>query len=227
MGHMIERSGKRYGRLVAVEPVGRSVHRDVMWRCTCDCGNSVEVRSGSLTSGNSTSCGCKQREHAATLGGAHPTHGHSRRGSLSPEYRAWRAMKSRCYWPPFIEFQNYGGRGIVVCDRWRESFETFLADIGPRPGKGWSLDRIDVNGNYEPSNCRWATAKEQASNTRVNRNVQIGGETMTVTEASRRLQIVPRGTTASRISEGWDLMEALTRPRVKPAGPVRRSRIGF
>lgn len=103
------------------------------------------------------------------------------------EYRAWTSMRSRCFNRNHHKWKNYGGRGITICDRWLKSFESFASDMGQRPGPGYSLDRIDTNGNYEPGNCRWATAREQANNSRSNRVITWNGETLTLTEWARRL----------------------------------------
>lgn len=117
-------------------------------------------------------------------------HGFSRRSGISPTYAAWKSMKYRCNCPSFIGYKDYGGRGIKVCDRWLHSFENFLADMGERPSKNYSLDRYpDVNGDYEPSNCRWAERKAQNSNTRRNVFIEYKGETKTAAEWARLIGI--------------------------------------
>jgi hypothetical protein len=164
MPQMIDITGHRYGRLTVVERAGRNAGNYILWRCRCDCGGETLATSNPLRMGGIASCGCL---YAETRMGA-LRHGQARGGrggvNRTPAYRSWRAMLDRCYQPTVAGYQYYGGSGITVCDRWRE-FANFLADMGARPD-GMSLDRIDPFGNYEPGNCRWATAHEQSMNTR-------------------------------------------------------------
>lgn len=128
------------------------------WHCTCKCGSVKIVAERSLLSGRSKSCGCYRK---TVTGGLFRKHGLTG----TSEHTAWSAMRQRCHDPKSNSYANYGGRGITVCDRWR-SFDKFLVDMGPKPSSNHSLDRIDVNGNYDPANCRWATALEQSKNRR-------------------------------------------------------------
>lgn len=157
---------QRFGRLVALERAGRTPDGKSLWRVRCDCGTVKAVRLQLLLRGHTRSCGCLQRERAAAAASRRRKHGHAVGGRISPEYQAWQQMRTRCYNSNHVAWEHYGGRGIQVCRRWRESFPAFLEDVGPRPSDGHSLDRIDVNGDYEPSNVRWATAKQQAANRR-------------------------------------------------------------
>ena len=143
--------------LVAVEPTGEKIDRSMVWQCRCDCGKYCDRSQRNLRNGRTTSCGCKRM---AILTGGKPYHGKA----SSRTYRIWSGMQSRCFNPRVKEYKYYGGRGITVCERWRD-FRLFLQDMGEIP-PGLSIDRINNDGNYEPGNCKWSTAKEQANNRR-------------------------------------------------------------
>lgn len=161
-------TGERYGRLVCIAPLG-STSTGMMWECHCDCGNVKNVVRGNLISGGVRSCGClrEEKNKGNTYG---LKHGKSvaingKRINRIGTYSSWEAMISRCYNPNTESYQWYGARGIGVCESWRKDFINFLFDMGERP-LGKTLDRINVNGNYEKSNCKWSTPKEQTLNRR-------------------------------------------------------------
>ena len=153
------------------------------WWCRCVCGKEKPVNSYNMTAGISKSCGCKS---SSLISAAMQKHGCARRGAKSPEYNSWTAMRDRCSRPSHPKYSYYGGRGILVCERWKSSFENFLADMGPRL-RGATLDRYpNKDGNYEPSNCRWATISQQMANQSKTILVTHGGETLCLTEWARR-----------------------------------------
>jgi len=155
----VDLSGRRFGRLVVIGFSHRTKNRRAMWKCRCDCGQENVVDGGNLLSGGTSSCGCLKSEAVRRT---FTTHGHRARNT--PEYESWSAVRARVAARSGRRFEDYAARGIACCDRWG-SFESFLADMGPRP-PGTSLDRIDNDGNYEPGNCRWATASQQVANRR-------------------------------------------------------------
>lgn len=201
-------SGKRFGRLFVIKSAGKksSVY---LWSCVCDCGKSVVIRGASLRYGYTKSCGClnieKRKKNFDKT-----THGHSKHGSVNPTFVSWSAMMNRCKNKSSVDFRRYGGRGILVCERWSK-YENFLLDMGERP-KGKTIDRIDVNGNYEQGNCRWASIMEQSNNRRSNRILSVNGSKITVADASRKYGINYE-TLISRITQrGWSDEKAVIAP---------------
>lgn len=158
MPKLIDLAGKRFGRLVALS-VSHVVNRRYHWNCGCDCGNSKVVAGADLKWGKTKSCGCFRREFVRK---AKSKHGHANKGKVSRTYRSWQMMHRRCEGYTPVHKSRYTDRGIAVCERW-SSFENFLADMGEKP-EGLTLDRIDNDGNYEPSNCRWADKFTQRNN---------------------------------------------------------------
>lgn len=157
-----------------------------MWVCRCDCGaTSAAVRCTPLTAGRIVSCGCLRMEKLLEI---RTTHGDTKGGNTC-EYSTWCHIKQRCHNPDDPAYFRYGGRGIHVCRRWMDSFVNFLNDMGRRPTKFHSIERLNNNGNYSPSNCKWATKWEQMRNTRANRFFQFEGEKRTMAEIARMLGI--------------------------------------
>ncbi len=174
MGRILDLTGQRYGRLTVIRRGPGGYRKQVCWWCECDCGKACKlVPSENLRLGKAKSCGCLAKPH-----GGHQT----------PEYQAWGKLRHRCNNPNARNYYLYGGRGIRVCDRWA-SFENFLADMGPRPSAEHSIDRLDVNGNYEPSNCAWRDRTQQARNKRNSLFITHNGETLHVREWAERTGI--------------------------------------
>lgn len=209
----------RFGRLTVTRLIGRGRQKILLWECKCACGSvctaptsglrGVEGRKGKQ------SCGCLPRELSAAR---KFVHGHAR----TPEYRTWRGMLSRCYSTANNMYYCYGERGISVCDSWRTDFMAFLANMGTRPSTKHSIDRIDGNGNYEPSNCRWATPEEQARNKTTTRRLTHDGKTLSVPEWTETLGF-PSALIAGRLKSGWSVSRSLITP---PRRDKRRAYAG-
>lgn len=197
MARRIDLTGQRFGRLTVVGFERQGGRGHSYWRCKCDCGGYTIARGSHMKAGNVTSCGCVP---------AHKTHGESR----TRLYVIWNNMKQRCGNPNSIEYHLYGGRGISVCDEWQSSYEAFR-DWALANGykSGLSIDRKENDGPYCPDNCRWATAREQANNTRRNRLLTYDGETRSIAEWARVIGVKPV-TLRSRIDKyHWSVEDAL------------------
>lgn len=180
--HHGDLTGRRFEKLVVQSCVTPTGHR--RWLCRCDCGAQKAVDQYGLISGKTVDCGCGERARRSS---ANRTHGATLNGKKTPTYESWRAMKMRCDMPTNVAYHRYGGRGIKICERWRD-FANFVADMGERP-EGATLDRIDFDGHYEPGNCQWATMAEQGNNKSCNYVFQTPDGPMTTTELADRFGI--------------------------------------
>lgn len=209
----IDLTGQVFGRLTVVERAG-SVGHNAAWLCQCACGSVARpYLASNLKSGCSTSCGCAQVEGVAERNQIlrqATVHGKAARmPTMSKVYQTWLNMRRRCNDPRSKKFKDYGGRGIRVCQAWNDSFEAFYADMGDPPSERHSIERKDVNGDYTPSNCCWATNKEQANNRRNSRRVTWNGRTQTVAQWADELAI-PARRIWQRLKRGWSPEEALS-----------------
>lgn len=175
--------GEKYGKLTVLSFYGKDKWGKAIWQCVCDCGIIKNISVTTLKSGYAKSCGCLKKEY---LSKKMRTHGLSHK---IPEYDVWIGIRNRCNNKNEPQYKDYGGRGIKVCERWMKSFPDFLQDMGNRPSKNHSIDRIDVNGDYSPENCRWATWLEQGSNRRDNVFYTIYGATKTQAEWAREFNV--------------------------------------
>lgn len=197
-------AGDVFTRLTVVSRAHSDKHGYIHWNCICECGAEKTVCSHELRSGKTKSCGCIRFTPR--------THGHTQTSNgkrITPEYQAWIDMRRRCSNRKHVSYDIYGGRGISVCEKW-SSFEMFYEDMGPRPD-GMSLDRIDVNGNYEPNNCRWATQTQQSRNRRNNRFVEYNGISMCLSEWAEALGFTYH-ILKDRLSRGWSIDRAFNTP---------------
>lgn len=191
--------GQKFGRLVILNQIPQ---RTLV--CSCECGKIVKVDRGNVVSGKTKSCGCFKTEKSIK-------HGlHSKKNEF-PEYSIWASMIGRCYCTSHTGYKNYGGRGISVCLKWRKSPLNFISDMGRRTSSKHSIERINNNGNYTPTNCRWATRKEQARNTRRSCFLKHGELRKTKAEWCEVTGIA-RYTLEYRLKIGWSVQDALTKP---------------
>lgn len=202
-------AGRRFGMIFVVsfdpssDPQGYG-----KWKCKCDCGTEFTQRGNRLLAGSAASCGCRKRDAKTE---SRISHGETRNGEVPRDYMVWQGMIARCENPKGNRWKSYGGKGVKVCERWRHSFPAFIEDMGPRPTPRHTIDRIDSSGNYEKSNCKWSTPKEQARHFAKNRMITAFGEIHCVAEWAE-LKSLPYAGFRARILRGWDAEEAMTTP---------------
>lgn len=210
--------GQRFGKLTVIAQAELYIsprgHKAERWLCRCDCGKEKIVMRGHLCSGATTSCGCLVSEKTRKR---NTTHGLT----YTILYRIWRGIISRCNIPSASGYENYGGRGITVCEEWHNDFQAFYEwayangykeEILPNGRSKWTIDRIDVNGNYEPSNCRWITVQGQSNNRRSNYPIEYNGRTQTIAEWAKELGINYHTLHDRLLVHGWSVEKALKTP---------------
>lgn len=212
MGRIRNIAGQKFGRLTCIKVVGADKRKRALWLCQCSCGMEKIVLGNSLVTGVTKSCGCLQKEKAAETGRNKRTHGFGAEGKCSSGlYKSWSHMKQRCMNKKCQDYHRYGGRGIKVCEEWLDfdNFHRWAINNGYE--KGRSIERINNDGDYCPSNCKWATAQEQNNNKRSNRKVTLNGESKNVQQWARELGI-NASTLYTRLNDGWSDYRALTEP---------------
>lgn len=207
-----DRVGERVGRLLVLrradDHIQANGRRRVMWECRCVCGTKLLIEAGNLREGHSTSCGCLVKDNCASIGKTNLRHGRTK----TREWLAWRGAKDRCFNPNTPQYKNYGARGIAVCARWKNSFERFLTDMGECPPKH-TLERINVNGNYSPSNCKWATVKEQIRNRTCTPRIKYKGKLVPLVNICESKNIPYRLVYERIYRSGWPVDRALSTPK--------------
>lgn len=201
-----DRTGQKYGRLLVIKYLYTNKRKKAVWLCKCECGKYIEVPSDNLAIGNTKSCGCLKHEiainHYSNLNKQHRMKG-------TKIYSKWLWMKARCYKEHTHGYKNYGGRGIKVCDEWLHNFKNFYDwAINNGYSDDLTIERIDTNGDYEPSNCKWITNLEQQNNKRNNRFIEYKGEKHTIAEWSR-ITGINKNTILDRLNNNWDTAEIL------------------
>lgn len=195
--------GKRFNMLTIIGQGGRE-RGERTYLCRCDCGKLRTLRASRIVRGEQQSCGCLRQKH-----------GWCHANRRSREWLTWSSLKGRCENPKCAGYERYGARGIVICERWRNSFANFISDMGMCP-EGFQIDRIDNDGNYEPSNCRWVNRRQNMNNRSCSRRIKIDGIERGLAEWCEIFH-APYSRTRQRISRGWDPIKALKEP--PPNGP--------
>lgn len=200
--------GKRFGKLIVLEYIGKNKHGNIIWKCKCDCGNVTTTTSNCLLTGNTKSCGCLAYDYYHYHTGKNIKHNKSN----TRLYHIWRDMKLRCYNKSQLGYKNYGGRGIKVCEEWLNDFEVFY-DWAINSGyqDNLTIDRINNNGNYEPNNCRWATSSCQSNNKTNSVFIDYNDKHLTVAQWSK-ITGLPYNIIWQRLKRGWDICDIFNKP---------------
>ena len=210
MGTKEDIAGKKYNRLTLVRPAYKKGTRWI-WECLCDCGNITFLESYAVKSGHTKSCGCLYLE---TRGKTRLVHGGCK--ELASLYHIWENMKARCFNPKSANYSHYGARGITVCDEWRQDFQSFINwSVANNYEYGLSIERLNVDGNYEPTNCKWIPRNAQGRNKRNSRRVIVDGEEVSLSEyfySQKAEESIDYYNFSCRISLGWTLEKALSTP---------------
>lgn len=205
MTKRIDITGQKFNYLTAIKYIDYDKNHRSRWLFKCDCGNEKILDSLWVRKGNIKSCGCYNSKVATERMTKHGMR-------QTKEYKTWCSMKRRCLVPKERSYKDYGGRGITVCKNWKDSFENFFKDMGYAPSPEYSIDRIDVNGNYEPSNCRWATDKQQRRNKRNNFNITYNNETHCLAEWCEILNLKDKIVRNRLTKHKWSIERALETP---------------
>jgi len=210
MGKFIDRTGAKVGKLTVIKLGKRSNRGDIRWWCRCECGNNCLVWASSLTSGHTLSCGCYKRLRTSQT---HRTH----QMSNTRFYKTWADVVSRCQYKGNKYYKNYGGRGIQVCNSWKlfqvfrkDMYKSYLAHSKIHGERNTTIDRINVNGNYSLSNCKWATRQEQVRNKRTNRKIKFSGKTMVLSDWAKEYGLNKSSLWRKVVQKGVPLPEAIS-----------------
>ena len=214
MGKIKDITGLKFGKWLVLSLSEERKKNRIAWLCRCDCGKEKVLIGSYLKSGKLKGCHCDD-----SMIGIDYRAKHGRRNT--PEYNSWQSMKKRCYDPTNENFKHYGGRGIIVCDRWIDSFENFFKDMGIKPSLKHTIDRIDTNGNYSLENCKWSTPIEQGNNKRNCIILTMDSKQMTLKQACV-MKNIPSGLVYNRVQHGWSIEEALNTPRMRQYSRVSR-----
>lgn len=205
MSNFKDLTGEKIGRLTVIKRVENNKANNAQWLCQCECGKEIITTTANLKRRHSKSCGCLRKEHTSGINNNFYKHGMYN----TKLYQTWHNMKQRCFNKNSSHYKNYGGRGIKVCDEWLEFMNFYNWAMSNEYSEELTIDRIDVNGNYEPDNCRWVDNKTQCNNKRNNHLITYNGKTHTMMEWSRLLNI-KYDVLRFRLKRGWDIEKALT-----------------